>query len=65
MYLSIQEMAQQWEISDRRLVQLCNAGEISGAFKDGGRWKIPEDCPKPVIIREKKNKYCQSIVAKQ
>ena len=52
--VSLKVKAEEWSVSPRRLVQLCNEGKIEGAVKDGSRWKIPADAPKPEVIREKK-----------
>ena len=40
-YLSIQEAAEKWHVSLRRIQQLCKSGEISGAIKQGRSWRIP------------------------
>ena len=47
-------IAGRWNVSVRRINQLCNAGEIDGAIKEGGIWKIPSDVFKPTILRNKK-----------
>ena len=52
--VSLKAKAEEWNVSQRRLGQLCNEVKIEGAVKDGGRWKIPADAPKPEVIREKK-----------
>lgn len=41
-YISSKMAAELLGISVRRVVGLCNNGEISGAYQDGRRWKIPE-----------------------
>ena len=46
--------AEEWNVSPRRLGQLCNEGKIEGAVKEVSRWKIPANAPKPEAIREKK-----------
>ena len=42
-YLSIADAAKELKITSRRLQQMCAAGEIRGAKKDGRRWLIPYD----------------------
>jgi len=42
-YLSIQEAAEKWNISPRRVQQLCKEGAFDNAVKEGRLWKIPED----------------------
>jgi Fic family protein len=54
MYLSTKQVAEEWNISDRRVRLLCNEGKIDGAFKDGRNWKIPYDAKKPMDNRLKK-----------
>ena len=42
-YLSINEVADQWGVTPRRVQQLCKKGEIEGAVKRGRAWAIPEN----------------------
>ena len=42
-YLSVNEAEKKWNISARRLQQLCKSGVINGAVKQGRSWLIPED----------------------
>ena len=42
-YLTIHEAAAKYELSSRRVQQMCKAGEIPGAVKDGRAWKVPKD----------------------
>ena len=42
-YLSIADAAKELKITGRRLQQMCAAGKIKGAKKDGHRWLIPYD----------------------
>lgn len=55
MYLSVQEVALKWDISDRRVRTLCENGQIEGAFKVGRTWNIPENAKKPKDPRKKIN----------
>ncbi len=48
MYWTVQQAAQKWGISDRRVRALCAAGKIPGAFQVGRAWNIPEDAAKPL-----------------
>ena len=41
-YISSKMATELLGISVRRVVGLCNNGEIIGAYQDGRRWKIPE-----------------------
>lgn len=53
-YMSAQQAAEKWEISDRRVRVLCHEGKISGAVKDGKSYKIPVNAVKPGDRRKKK-----------
>lgn len=46
-YLTSIQMAEKWGLTKRRVNALCQNGDISGAYKDGYRWMIPEDAGKP------------------
>ncbi len=51
--MTIKEAAAVWGITERRVNELCKAGRISGAYKDGRQWMIPADARKPVDKRMK------------
>ncbi|MBR2854668.1 MAG: AAA family ATPase, partial [Clostridia bacterium] len=46
--LSIREAAAQWDVSPRRVQQMCKEGKIAGARKEGRTWLIPGSEPAPV-----------------
>ncbi len=54
--ISAKKIAERWGVTGRRINQLCNAKEIKGAIKVGGRWKIPFDVEKPSILRSSRPK---------
>ena len=56
-YTTIQEIAKQWGISERRVNVLCSEGRIEGAVKFGNTWAIPENSEKPADARIKSGKY--------
>lgn len=49
--MSVQQAAELWNLSSRRVAVLCKEGRISGAFKEGRIWRIPIDAKKPVDNR--------------
>ena len=53
MYMTVQEAAARWGISDRRIRALCAAGKIPGAWQEGRGWKLPLDAQKPADGRYK------------
>lgn len=56
-YLSVSQVAEKWGISQRRIRKLCEEGRISGAFKMGAYWSVPDDVDKPRDERVKSGKY--------
>ena len=52
-YVTIQEIANKWNISPRRVQYLCKTNRIQGAQKIGDVWFIPADALKPADMRIK------------
>ena len=48
LYISADEAARKWNISVRRVQQMCKSGKIPGAVKEGRSWVLPEDVQQPV-----------------
>lgn len=55
-FISVQEAASKWGISERRIQKLCEENRISGVVRFGRMWLIPKDTSKPEDARRKKNK---------
>ena len=53
-YITTQQTAALWGISDRRVRILCAAGKIPGVVKEGKTYKIPAGTKKPVDGRIKR-----------
>ena len=65
MYMSVQQAATKWGISERRVRTLCLQGKIDGAFREGRGWKISLDATKPADGRIKKLRvYYHSLMKK-
>lgn len=47
-YISVSNIATQWNISERSVRNYCAQGKIPGAILEGKKWKIPENATKPV-----------------
>lgn len=47
-YLTINETAEKWNITPRRVQQLCKNGEIDGVIREGRSWRIPADAVLPL-----------------
>ena len=54
-YITASEVAERWNISQRRVQVLCAEGRIPGVFKLSESWAIPEDAEKPKDTRYKEN----------
>jgi len=52
-WITPQQAAEQWGISDRRVQALCVNGQIDGAVRLGRGWLIPKNIPKPPDGRTK------------
>ncbi len=59
-YLKIEEVADSWKISPRRVQALCAAGKISGAVRFGRDWMIPKSAQRPVDGRTKAGRNSDS-----
>jgi Fic family protein len=46
-YKTLNDLAKEWNISERRIRQLIDAGRVEGAMKVGKSWLVPEDVIKP------------------
>lgn len=47
MYISVKEVADKWQLSDRRVRILCEQGKIPGVMRQGRSYQIPSDAHKP------------------
>lgn len=56
-YLTIDETAEKWGVSPRRVRTLCTSGRIEGAMKFGNVWAIPMNAEKPVDQRITTGEY--------
>lgn len=51
-YMTANQAAKKWNISQRRVQILCSENRIEGTFKLGETWAIPEDAKKPLDNRK-------------
>lgn len=60
-YMTVQDAAKLWEISERRIQKLCEEKRIDGVVRLSRVWLIPKDAKKPTDGRLKaikaKNTY--------
>ncbi|MEL7625041.1 MAG: Fic family protein [Clostridiales bacterium] len=55
-YISVNQAAEQWGLSDRRVRLLCEQGKIEGAIKERRSYRIPADAIKPADGRSLRGK---------
>lgn len=55
-YMTVQEAATKWNISERRIQTLCSENRIEGIVRLSRVWLIPKTAKKPVDGRYKINK---------
>lgn len=55
-YMTVQEAAKLWEISERRIQKLCEENRIDGVVRLSRVWLIPKDTEKPIDGRRKENR---------
>lgn len=60
-YMTIQDAANKWGITSRRIQVLCAEGRIDGAQKFGRQWAIPAESEKPEDARIKSGRYRKNI----
>lgn len=46
-YLTSAEIAEKWNVSQRRVAVFCKEGRVDGAVLKGRMWMIPSDAEKP------------------
>ncbi len=55
-YMTVQETAKLWGISERQVQKLCKANRIEGIIHLTRVWLIPRDTEKPADMRRKNHK---------
>ena len=58
-------MAERWNLTERRVSELCSNGTIHGAVKKGRSWQIPADTEKPVDHRIRNGAYRKQDIQPQ
>ena len=56
-FLTIKEIAEKWNLTDRQVQKMCSEGKIPGASKFGNVWAIPEGTERPVDGRVTTGQY--------
>lgn len=55
-YMTVQEAAKLWKLSERRIQKLCKEKRIDGVLHINRVWLIPKNAQKPADGRYKENK---------
>lgn len=55
-YLTTKEIADKWNISQRRVTVLCATRRVPGAVQKSGVWLIPKNAKKPADARKVQKK---------
>ena len=53
-YLSVAQISEKWDVSERSVRNYCANGRVDGAFLTGKTWNIPEEARKPERSNQKK-----------
>ena len=53
-YMTVQDAAKLWKISERRIQKLCEENRIDGVVRLSRVWLAPKDAEKPADRRLKK-----------
>lgn len=56
-YLSINDVSKKWNLTPRRIRNMCLNGQIDGAAKLGREWAIPVDAERPLDSRVTSGEY--------
>ena len=56
------EIAADWGISERTVLNFCKNGKIEGAYKEGKKWQIPDEAVRPVDGRVTSGNYVKSHI---
>lgn len=59
-YLTSAEIAEKWNVSQRRVAVFCKEGRVDGAVLKGRMWMIPLDAKKPDDPRRTRKKRQQN-----
>lgn len=55
-YMTVQETAKLWKLSERRIQKLCKEKRIDGVLHINRVWLIPKNAKKPADGRYKENR---------
>lgn len=56
-YVSVQQLAEKWQVTPASVYSMCKAGKIDGAYKSKGHWYVPYNSTRPADSRLRSGKY--------
>lgn len=56
-YITVNKLAEKWELSPRTIQVMCAEGKIPGAVKFGNVWAVPITAERPTDGRVSSGKY--------
>lgn len=56
-YMTVQEAAALWKISERQVQKLCKANRIDGVIHLSRVWLIPKNANRPIDARRKEKNF--------
>lgn len=59
-YMTVQEAAKLWKLSERRVQKLCKENRINGVVHLSRVWLIPQGTKKPIDARRKSEKLIKT-----
>lgn len=59
-YMTVQEAAKLWKLSERRVQKLCKENRINGVVHLSRVWLIPKGTKKPIDVRRKSEKLIKT-----
>lgn len=59
-YMTVQDAAKLWELSERRVQKLCKENRIDGVLHINRVWLIPKEAKKPADRRRKMEKLTKN-----
>lgn len=59
-YMTVQEAAKLWKLSERRVQKLCKENRIDGVVHLSRVWLIPKGTKKPIDARRKSEKLIKT-----
>ncbi len=63
--MNVKETSKKWNISERRVRVLCANNQISGAYREGRSWFVPDNAKKPQDKRYKAKEDLFSAIQKK